>query len=67
MKRNIQKPITLVNDAKKTELFTVIFLKIYFVKKKRTIENIIAKHIIRYRRMVETPLSLILLILLLKL
>ena len=55
----MQKPITLVKEAKKTELFTVILCKRYFVRKKRITENIIAKNIIKYRRMAETPLNLI--------
>ena len=55
----MQKPITLVKEAKKTELFTVILCKRYFVRKKRKTENITAKIIIKYRRMAETPLNLI--------
>ena len=40
-------------------LFFVSLFKIYLVKKKRHIENITAKKIIKYRRMVETPSNLI--------
>ena len=55
-----QNPIILTKVEKNTVLFFVSFFKIYFVKKKRAIENSIAKKIIKYRRMVETPLNLIL-------
>ena len=41
-------------------LFFVSFFKIQLVKKKRAIEKSIAKKIIKYRRMAETPLNLIL-------
>ena len=66
-KRKIQNPKILTTEEIKTELFFVSFSKIYLVKKNKPIENNTAKKIIKYRRMVDTPLNSIQLILLLKL
>ena len=54
----MQNPRRLTKEDIKTELVFVSLCKIYFVKKYRPIENSIARKIIRYRRMVDTPLGL---------
>lgn len=56
---NTENPDKLIKDAMKIDFFFVSFCNTYFAKKKSTIEAKAAKKIIRYRRMVETPLDLI--------
>ena len=56
---NTENPDKLIKDAMKIEFFFVSFCNTYFARKKSAIEAKAAIKIIRYRRMVETPLDLI--------